>query len=512
MHPRSNSSSNAKTCYRIKESTASTEEVHANLNVHSICSDYRVAGSELKSVLEEFCKLRSTYLEYQTHQRFMDLARKEDPEDESRDDVDEAIAVSKEKLSIVEKKSDELADKVQSMMTKIRNITGKFSQNTNALASIENIVKHVEGMEHEMSKGSDNGVLTPLALRKRRKGTADEGVDAAAAAEFCHKKAAEISENAEQRVKEATETRTRAEKLRHTVTSLEEQVAALRQQLRSGDESLRRQRSRLAASNESEVKCEAEVKICRERSQNVAEECNKNRMESERLEKEISEMSTMSEAKRQKLSATLSVLEQVHGFKVEGISSASGESEPSVEMSVRLAGKKGPRLTMIVAKSSGSVSRVLDLEEPDIVSSSGAAADLPIQGRDFYANDLFTRAVSGGFSSQWLAQQVAERWVRHCELIQEMRMCERLHDLTTTAKAKTTTMIFSFPYAVANGLKITCDVPMDYPSPQSLPIVLNVQCGDSYSNGDAVAADLHDFFRRDMPRSLTAILERASKV
>eukprot|EP00939_MAST-03C_sp_MAST-3C-sp1_P002441 g2441.t1 len=494
----------------VKDSMVVASDVHENLNVHSICSDYGASGAELKSVQDEFCKLRSTYLEYQTHQRFMEFMRNEDII-VSSESVDENIATSKEKMKVVQQKSSELATKVQQMMTKIRSASRKLASNTEHLDSIENIASKIEDMENSLEKMEQEKERAPLALllmQKNRQG--NEGGEAEGdSTKFCHRKAVEIQHAAEQRTKESSKTRSRVDRLRKTVTSLEDQVNALRNQLKDGDSALKRQRSTLAASKKIESEKSAILESSRKSSAKASEELERNRMETARLAHEMEDMKTMGDVKRQKMNATLSLLEQVHGFKVEAAAKAEGESEPSVKMGLRLGSgdTKGPLLTMIVTKDKGIISRVVRLEDADVETS-----DLRVQGRDFYATDLFQLATANGFSPQMLAQQVSERYMRHRELIQELKMCTTLHDITVATKPTTTTMIVSFPFGVANGLKVTLDVPLEYPSPQAVPTVLSVQCGENYSNGADVATELLAFYRSDRPRSLTSILEKASKV
>ena len=492
-------------------------EVHKHLNIHKMCAEHSDMGAELPDVQSEFAKLKTEYLEYQTQQRFYEMLRNEDV-DISRDGDDEkAYAESREKLLMVQEKSAELASKIRGLVNKFGDVSKRLERNKVALKSIENVERKVQDIENQ-KMDIDEDDMGDISTK-----CSEEEMDVM-------KKAEMMKANAENQSKATQVVQSKNAELRSTVrfiqlftivftffvvrmntmythtqvNSLEEQVLKMRRLFQQGKADLETQRER-----------RKEIEILEKQSLEAlsTSELNAKQAQAQLVEiqakcaetsKKTSQESKKYEAKRKHAETHMDLLQNAHGFKVlsakEGV---AGHLEICVQIG------SGVRIVSLVSRRSGRISKVVRVEVPDLSQDSEFGI---VQGRCFSASDLCEIAQQNGFSVQWLAQQIAERWTRHTEFMQETRSVQRLHDLTVKRGGETDTIMhFTFPFAVADGLQITIDVPLDYPSPQATPSVISLVAGPSFKDVAAVS-NMMEKLRRDRLRSLSSILEAVSRV
>eukprot|EP00938_MAST-03A_sp_MAST-3A-sp1_P002873 g2873.t1 len=458
-------------------------EIHKHLNIHAMCAEHGEMGAELPAVQNEFAKLKKVYLEYQTQQRFMEMLRNEDADISREGDDEKAQAESREKLLIVQEKSAELAQKIGELVKKFGDVATKLDRNKIALKSIENIEKSVREIE-KMDIDEDEEISTKT----------DDDTEIG-------KKAAEMKADAENQCKAAQIVHKKNTALRNTVNSLEEQVLKMRVLFEQGKANLKTQRERRNAIETLENQTLETLKVSKENAKQAQTHLEEIQAKCAETSKKTTQESKKYEAKRKSAETQMSLLEGTHGFKVlsakEGV---AGHLEICVEIG------SGVRIVSLVSRRSGRISKVVRVEVPDLSDKEFGI----VQGRCFSASDLCEIAQQNGFSVQWLAQQIAERWTRHTEFMGELRRVQRLHDLTVKRGGETDTIMhFTFPFSVADGLSITIDVPLDYPSPQATPSVISLVAGASFRDVAAVSS-MTESIRKERFRSLSSILEKVS--
>ena len=459
-------------------------EIHKHLNIHAMCAEHGEMGAELPAVQSEFAKLKTVYLEYQTQQRFMEMLRNEDADISREGDDEKAQAESREKLLVVQEKSAELAQKIGELVKKFGDVATKLNRNKIALKSIENVEKSVREIESQKMDIDDNEEIS----------TKINDTEIGERAEM-------MKANAENQSKAAQIVHEKNMALRNTVNSLEEQVRKMRRLFEQGKVDLKTQRERRNAIEMLEnqtLETLSTSKMNAKRAQTHLAEVQARCAETS---KKRTQESKKYEAKRKSAETQMSLLEGTHGFKVlsakEGV---AGHLEICVEIG------SGVRIVSLVSRRSGRISKVVRVEVPDLSDTEFGI----VQGRCFSASDLCEIAQQNGFSVQWLSQQIAERWTRHTEFMGELRRIQRLHDLTVKRGGETDTIMhFTFPFSVADGLQVTIDVPLDYPSPQATPSVISIVAGTSFNDVAAVSS-MTESIRKEKLRSLSSILEKVS--